>query len=56
MRLFGRGKPKTHKTLAGASRCPHPVTHQVSLFGDPAHPTRLTGVRCTNCGQELPAP
>ena len=56
--LFGRGKgksrePRSPQPTAG---CTHPVSHQVPLYQDPVAPTRLTGIKCTNCGAELPPP
>jgi hypothetical protein len=53
MKLFGFGRGKT-KEAHSSSSCGHPVSHQVAVYGDPAEPTKMTGIKCTQCGELLP--
>lgn len=58
MKLFGLGNKKTDESRAVAESepvCTHPLTHLISMHDDPDHPDKITGMKCTMCGQRLPS-
>lgn len=38
----------------GAYHCKHPVSHEIMLHEDIEAPRRITGIKCSQCGQYFP--
>lgn len=55
MKWFWRGKGSTKKApkQEQTTRCNHPVSHQVILREDASAPTKVTSIKCTQCGERL---
>lgn len=56
MKLFFRGGKEKRQEGQGPAttpQCPHPITHQVALREDASAPTKITGLRCSQCGERL---
>ncbi len=61
MGLFGLGKSKEKEKAAERvaqddSTCSHPVAYQVQLRDDPQDPKKVTGFKCTQCGDRITFP
>ncbi len=50
MKLFG-GRKAPEQTTGATLECTHPLTHRIALREDPSSPARVTGHKCTRCGQ-----
>ncbi|MBI2873151.1 MAG: hypothetical protein HYY00_08205 [Chloroflexi bacterium] len=52
--IFRRGKEEAQEKEAPARpSCAHPMSHQVTLHEDTANPTKITGLKCTQCGERI---
>lgn len=54
--IFGKAKSKPIAKATQTATCTHPVAYQVTLREDPVAPTKVTGIKCTQCGAVLPPP
>lgn len=60
MKLFTH-KSKKDKMESGkldnaGFACSHPVSHQIPLYEDSSDSHRMTGIKCTQCGERVPMP
>ena len=53
---FGKAKPQAATSPPQSVSCKHPVSHQVTLREDPSDSKKVTGIKCTQCGERLPLP
>lgn len=55
MKLFGKGDAERKKMQSQekSTGCAHPLTHQVSLREDPSDPRKVTGMKCSQCGERI---
>ena len=44
---------KEKAKVEDGSKCEHPVSYQVMLHEDTSAPMRITGIKCTQCGEVI---
>ncbi len=57
MKLFGFGKKKGESPESDPKPliCKHPISYQVALHQDLSAPSKVTNMKCTQCGMIIPA-
>ena len=53
---FLKGKPRGAQSPQETSRCTHPAKFVFPLHEDKANPKKVTGLKCSQCGDRLPVP